>query len=62
MDLNDNHWKDEDYTQRMTTKDWKKILLEEKDRLIFRGYMRQLVAKSIGYGLVEVGKRGLPRS
>ncbi len=40
--------------QRMTTTEWRQILLEEKDTIIVRGRVRQLVAKSLGAGVVEI--------
>lgn len=52
----DYHWTDEEFKQRMTTKQWKKLLLEGEDKLIFRGKVTQLVAKKLGYGVVEVSK------
>lgn len=54
--LNNSHWVFESYKQRMTTKEWKKILLNEEDRIIFRGNLRQLKARSLGAGVVEVYK------
>lgn len=54
--LSSNHWNLKDYKQRMTTQDWKKILLDEADQIIFRGNLVQLKAKSLGCGVVEVGK------
>ncbi len=54
--LNDNHWRVPDYRQRITTKEWKKILLHDSDQIIFRGNPVPLKAKNLGYGVVEVSK------
>lgn len=54
--LNDNHWRIPGYRQRMTTKDWKQILLREDDTIVFRGKIVDLKAKKLGYGVVEVSK------
>ena len=40
--------------QRMTTAEWRAALLAELDRPIIRGHVRQLVAKRIGPGVVEL--------
>ena len=60
QDLRDsNHWTFEDYTQRMTAKQWRQILLRGQDRLIFLGRVCRLKAKSLGVGVVEVYKEPL---
>jgi hypothetical protein len=46
----------EDYVQRMTTKQWKKLLLDNRDKVVFNGVVRRLVGKSLGAGVVEVAK------
>ena len=38
---NINHWNLEHYTQRITSKDWKELLLNGNDTLIFRGRWRK---------------------
>lgn len=40
--------------QRATTKEWKAMLLAERDRPIIRGHLRQIVAKQLGAGIVEL--------
>jgi len=40
--------------QRMRSKDWAEILLSSKDKIIVRGRLRTLVAKKMGYGIVEI--------
>lgn len=57
--LSDNHWTMEAYRQRMTTKEWKKLLLANEDSIIFRGHVRRLIAKSLGCGVVEIYKSPL---
>jgi len=56
---NINHWVFEGFKQRMTTKEWKAILLEEEDIIFVHGRMRHLKAKSLGSGVVEVYKQPL---
>lgn len=46
---------DEKYArQRMTSSEWKQHLLLENDRIVVRGRCRQLKAKSLGCGVVEI--------
>ena len=40
--------------QRVTTKEWKAMLLAERDRVIIRGHVRQIVAKRLGAGVLEL--------
>lgn len=54
VEFRDGFWRNTGYTQRMTSKEWKEILLEEKDSIIIAGNLRQLVAKSLGSGVVEI--------
>lgn len=54
MEWENRFWYVEDHTQRITTKDWKEVLLDNRDKLIKQGHIRQLVAKNLGYGVVEV--------
>ena len=51
------HWQYEDYSQRMPSKSWRKILLDGEDRIIFHGHTRTLIAKNLGAGVVEVKKK-----
>ena len=61
MDIrNVNHWKSETYRQRITSKEWKQLLLDGNDKVIFHGTFRQLKAKSLGVGVMEVYKKPLP--
>ena len=44
----------EKFTQRITEKEWSKILLNHEDTITCRGRTRQLLAKDLGYGVIEV--------
>lgn len=57
--LNTAHWTTEDYTQRMTEEQWKEILLARADKIVAKGRCRDLMAISLGYGVVEVFKKPL---
>ncbi len=59
MIRDDRHWYYKDYKQRMTTKEWKQILLNEDDTVIFEGRVWRLKARSLGCGVVEVSKHHL---
>jgi hypothetical protein len=56
IELSNNHYTIEAYKQRMSVKDWKEILLKDMDTIVFKGNIRQLEAKNLGYGVVEVYK------
>jgi len=47
-------WKDDSYRQRITREEWKEALLQERDRIIVRGNIRQLKAKNLGCGVYEI--------
>ena len=53
---NDAHWVFEDYKQRVTTKEWKQLLLDQNDSVVFRGHVRKLVGKNLGAGVYEISK------
>ena len=55
----DAHWQIEDFKQRMTKKEWQKILLSGEDTIIVRGRLRQLKAKYLGAGVYEIYKAPL---
>lgn len=55
-ELSTNHWTVVDYKQRMTYKEWKEILLQNKDSIIYMGHMIPLKATKLGFGLVDVQK------
>jgi hypothetical protein len=54
--LDNAHWVISTHKQRMTKKEWKQILLEEKDKIIFKGIVTKLKADDLGCGVVEVYK------
>jgi hypothetical protein len=54
--LDEQHWQFDDYRQRITTKDWKTLLLNDDDRIIFRGKIMKLICKKLGCGVVEISK------
>ena len=54
--LDNDHWKDNDHVQRMTTREWKTFLLSGNDRIIYLGRYVKLKAKNLGCGVVEVRK------
>ena len=55
--LNPAHWELEKFSERMTAAEWKNILLDENDKIMVKGHLRQVVAKNLGYGVVEVSKQ-----
>jgi len=59
MILSQGHWDYENFTQRLTTKQWRILLLNKKDTLIFNGRLRQLKAKNLGAGVYEISKEPL---
>lgn len=50
------HWQLEGYRQRIAAKDWRCLLLNDDDKIIFEGRVRKFTAKSLGSGVVEVSK------
>jgi hypothetical protein len=40
--------------QRVTTKEWKAMLLAERDRPIVKGRLRRVVARNLGAGVLEL--------
>ena len=58
--LDDFHWKREDYVQRMDAKEWRWLLLNSEDKIIFNGNIRKLIGRNLGYGVVDVSKAPLP--
>lgn len=55
--LDNRHWTDEHFTQRMTSEEWRKVLLDGDDTVIFGVTIRELYAKHLGAGVYEVGKK-----
>ncbi len=54
--LSNNHWTLATYRQRMTTKQWREVLLAGSDFIVFNGNPCHLKAKDISAGVVEVYK------
>lgn len=54
--LDEQHWKFPDYKQRIKSKDWRELLLNDGDNIIFQGKLVNLIVKNLGYGVVEVSK------
>jgi len=57
--LSENHWTIEAFKQRMTVKSWRQILLDGGDLIFVAGRSRHLVAKRMGFGIVEISKAPL---
>ena len=55
--LDKQHWVYPDYRQRITTKEWKALLLNDDDRIIFHGRVTKLISINLGYGVIEVSKK-----
>jgi len=41
-------------TQRITTKQWRNILLAGEDTIVTKGLVRKMGAKNLGAGVIEV--------
>ena len=54
--LDPQHWQYGDYKQRIEAKQWRAMLLNDEDNIMFNGRCYNLVAKNLGYGVVEVSK------
>ncbi len=54
--ISDNHAYLEYYTERIPKRDWAKILLNYEDSVICKGTVYKLIAKDLGYGVVEISK------
>jgi hypothetical protein len=61
VEKDERHWITETYKQRMTTKEWQKILLDYDDSVIFQGKLRKLKARKLGAGVVEIFKEPLQK-
>lgn len=57
--LSNNHWRQEDYKQIMKASEWKKILLSSGYNIMVHGEQRELTAKKLFDGVVEVSKKPL---
>ncbi|MFA5557834.1 MAG: hypothetical protein WDA59_00015 [Methanofastidiosum sp.] len=56
MTLNKAHWTFPYFKQRMTKKEWKQILLNEEDTIVYKGNIVKLKVNNLGCGVVEVYK------
>ena len=61
IELHPAHWTHEEFGQRMTTAQWREMLLEQKDTIMVEGHLRQLIAKKLFAGVVEVKKEGVAK-
>ncbi len=55
--ISDGHWQYGEFKQRITRREWKMVLLHNDDRITFEGRVYPLVAKKLGYGVVEISKK-----
>ena len=55
--LDEQHWKYADYRQRVKAKDWRELLLNDDDKIIFKGRVTPLVSKNLGCGVYEISKQ-----
>lgn len=51
-----NHYIIPQFKQRMTTKEWRWVLLNKRDLIIFHGQLTPLKARYLGAGVYEVSK------
>lgn len=58
-DWDDMLYDHEPYSQRLTSKQWRSALLNHEDKIIAKGILRQLVAKNLGCGVIEISKAPL---
>ena len=54
--IDSRHYTLANFKQRMRAKEWKLILLNRQETITFRGDVVKLVAKSLGFGVVEISK------
>lgn len=54
--LSHGHWGASNFIQRMKVSDWRQILLNEEDTIMWRNQPIKLKARNIGAGVVEVYK------
>ena len=57
--ISEMHYAYDNFTERMTIQQWRKVLLAEQDKFIYNGHMRELKAKHLGAGVVEISKKPL---
>jgi hypothetical protein len=54
--IDNGHWKNEYHAQRVTLREWREILLNHEDQIIYKGRLRVLKAKHLGAGVYELTK------
>ena len=54
MEWETGFWYFEKHKQRITAKQWRDVLLDNRDKIIKKGRVRTLIATNLGYGVVEV--------
>jgi len=57
--IRNSMWVFEEFRQRVTTKTWHEMLLNDEDHIIFRGNVRKLKADKVGPGVYEIYKEAL---
>lgn len=57
MILSTNFWTVRGFKQRLTNKQWRQVLLDKQDEIFVNGCLRQLIAKRLGAGVVEVSMK-----
>lgn len=56
MDLDNGHWKLDNFTQRMPVKQWSKIVREYRDSVIYKGNIVKLKGVRVAPDVIEVTK------
>lgn len=59
LNLSPGHFVYGEFRQTCTTAQWRQFLLEHERWIIFRGEIRNLRAKSLGAGVMEIRKEPL---
>jgi hypothetical protein len=54
--LDGQHWQFYDYHQRVDSKVWRELLLNDDDKIIMNGRLHKLKGKRLGFGVVEISK------
>ena len=54
--LDNRHWTIGDFKERMTTKEWKELLINFQDKIIYKGKITKIIPKDLGAGVIEISK------
>lgn len=54
--LDDGHWTSINYRQRITRAQWREMLLNYDDNIIYHGRVYRFKAKNLGAGVYEIYK------